>query len=162
MICITCQLFTVVSLTTLQINATVVLLYSLPHHKFPSLLHFKFTIYTTICFALYCVMTSPWLPGQFSHTHSVLASLDSFVFSAQTLTDVTEHNMRMRKHSRARESQNLRTTRVYLTTDTYHIIVDSLLISLQTCEHANFFLNTVKKRPVTIKCSITLLFRWAI
>jgi len=85
MTCITCQLFSVASLTTLQINATVVLLYSSPYHKFSSLLHFKITIYTTICFALYCVVASPWLPGQFSHAHSVLASLDSFVFSAPNI-----------------------------------------------------------------------------
>jgi hypothetical protein len=150
MICITCQLFTVVSLTTLQINTTVVLLYSSPHHKFSSLLHFKITIYTITRFSLYCMVISPCLPCQFSHAHSVLASLDSFVFSAPNI------------NKEPQESQNLQIMRVYLTTDTPHITVDSPLISLQTCEHANFFLNTVKKRPVIVKCSITLLFRWVI
>ena len=84
-ICITCQLFTVASLTTLQINATVVLLYSSQHQKFSPLLHFKIIIYTTTRFSPYCMVASPWLPGQFSHAHSVLASLDSFVFSAPNI-----------------------------------------------------------------------------
>jgi len=59
MIFITCQLFTVVSLTTLQINATIVLLYSSPQYKLTPLLHFKITIYTTTCFSLYCMVASP-------------------------------------------------------------------------------------------------------